>query len=75
LGSSAITQEALGEARLQNIRVNYHLNEAKGLDLTGYSESQTSATQSANSTSQGVGIRWHRSFDWKWPWRQRDTED
>ena len=75
LGSSAITQEALGEARLQNIRINYHLNEAKGLDLTGYSESQTSATQSANSTSQGVGIRWHRSFDWKWPWRQRDAED
>ena len=75
LGSSAITQEALGEARLQNIRVNYHLNEAKGLDLTGYSESQTSATQSANSTSQGVGIRWHRSFDWKWPKRQKDADD
>lgn len=75
LGSSAITQEALGEARLQNIRVMYHLNEEKGLDLTGFSESQTSATQSANSTSQGVGIRWHRSFNWTWPWRHKETED
>ena len=75
LGSRAITQEALGEARLQNIRVIYHLNEEKGIDLTGYSESQTSATQSANSTSQGVGIRWHRSFDWTWPWLQKETED
>lgn len=75
LGSSAITQEALGEARLQNIRVKYHLNEEKGLDLTGFSESQSSATQLANSTSQGVGIRWHRSFNWTWPWRQTEAED
>jgi hypothetical protein len=76
LGSSVANQDALSEARLQNVRVLYHLNEEKGLQLTGFSESQTSATQSANTTSQGVGIRWHRAFNWEWPWRQaKGSED
>ena len=75
LGSSALNQDALGSARLQNVRVVYHLNEAKGLELTGFSETQSSATQSAYSTNQGVGIRWHKSFDWVWPWRQVDAEE
>ena len=70
VGSRDVTQDALGEAQLQNIRVLYNLNDEKSLQLTGFSESQTSATQSANTTSQGVGIRWHRSFNWTWPWRQ-----
>ena len=73
VGSPDVTQDALGEAQLQNIRVLYNLNDEKSLQLTGFSESQTSATQSANTTSQGVGIRWHRSFNWTWPWR-RPTE-
>lgn len=76
LGSNAVNQDALTEARLQNVRVLYHLNEEKGLQLTGFSESQTSATQSANTTSQGVGIRWHRAFNWEWPWRQdKESEE
>ena len=47
VGSQDISQEALSEAHLQNIRFLYQLNEAKRLQLTGFSESQTSATQSA----------------------------
>ena len=72
VGSREITQEALGETHLQNIRVLYHLNDEKSLQLTGFSEAQSSATQTANTTSQGVGIRWHRSFNWKWPWSKSD---
>ena len=75
LGSSAITQEALGAARLQNIRVLYHLNPEKGLELTGFSESQSSATQAANSLNQGIGLRWHKSFDWKPRKRQEGTSE
>jgi hypothetical protein len=75
LGSNAVNQDALSEARLQNVRVLYHLNEEKGVQLTGFSESQTSATQSANTTSQGIGIRWHRAFNWGWPWRQDKESD
>lgn len=70
VGSRDVTQEALGEAQLQNVRILYNLNEERGLQLTGFSESQSSATQSGNTTSQGVGIRWHRSFNWTWPWNQ-----
>lgn len=75
VGSREITQEALGETHLQNVRVMYHLNEEKSLQLTGFSEAQSSATQTANTTSQGVGIRWHRSFNWKWPWTQKESQD
>ena len=75
LGSNAVNQDALSEARLQNVRVLYHLDEEKGVQLTGFSESQTSATQSANTTSQGIGIRWHRAFNWEWPWRQDKESD
>ena len=72
LGSNVLGQEAIGETRLQNIRLLYHLNEKNNIDLTGFSESQSSATQLASSTNQGVGIRWHKSFNWSWPWtRQR----
>ena len=74
VGSQDISQEALSEAHLQNIRFLYQLNEAKRLQLTGFSESQTSATQSANTTSQGVGIRWHKSFNWSWPWNQKEED-
>lgn len=76
VGSRDVTQEALGEAQLQNVRILYNLNEERGLQLTGFSESQSSATQSGNTTSQGVGIRWHRSFNWTWPWNQsRETSN
>ena len=75
VGSREITQEALGETQLQNVRVLYHLNEDKSLQLTGFSEAQSSATQTANTTSQGVGIRWHRSFNWKWPWAKEDPQE
>ena len=75
VGSREITQEALGETHLQNVRVLYHLNEDKSLQLTGFSEAQSSATQTANTTSQGVGIRWHRSFNWKWPWAKEKAQD
>ena len=72
LGADVLGQEAIGETRLQNIRLLYHLSEKNNIDLTGFSESQSSATQLANSTNQGVGIRWHKSFNWSWPWtRQR----
>ena len=70
VGSQDLSQESLSQTHLQNLRVLYNLNDEKSLQLTGFSESQTSATQSANTTSQGVGIRWHRSFNWTWPWRQ-----
>jgi len=73
LGSRDMTQEALSEAQLQNVRVLYNLNEERGLQLTGFSESQSTVTQSGNTTSQGVGIRWHRSFNWTWPWNQSKT--
>ena len=73
LGSRDMTQEALSEAQLQNVRVLYNLNEERGLQLTGFSESQSTVTQSGNTTSQGVGIRWHRSFNWTWPWNQSST--
>lgn len=75
VGSREITQEALGETHLQNIRVLYHLNEDKSLQLTGFSEAQASATQTANTTSQGVGIRWHKSFNWTWPWSKKEDQD
>jgi hypothetical protein len=68
-----MTQEALSEAQLQNVRILYNLNEERGLQLTGFSESQSTVTQSGNTTSQGVGIRWHRSFNWTWPWNQSNT--
>ena len=73
LGSRDMTQEALSEAQLQNVRILYNLNEERGLQLTGFSESQSTVTQSGNTTSQGVGIRWHRSFNWTWPWNQSKT--
>jgi len=73
LGSRDMTQEALSEAQLQNVRILYNLNEERGLQLTGFSESQSTVTQSGNTTSQGVGIRWHRSFNWTWPWNQSNT--
>ena len=38
VGSREISQEALGETHLQNVRVLYHLNEDKSLQLTGFSE-------------------------------------
>ena len=75
VGSREISQEALGEAHLQNVRVLYHLNEEKSLQLTGFSEAQTSATQSANTTNQGVGIRWHKSFNWRWPWQKDAAQE
>lgn len=75
VGSREISQEALGETHLQNVRVLYHLNEDKSLQLTGFSEAQTSATQTANTTSQGVGIRWHRSFNWTWPWAKDNAQE
>ena len=73
MGSRDVTQEALGDAQLQNVRVLYNLNEEHGIQLAGFSSSQSSATQSGNTTSQGVGIRWHRSFNWTWPWNQSKT--
>ena len=73
LGSRDMTQEALSEAQLQNVRILYNLNEERGLQLTGFSESQSTVTQSGNTTSHGVGIRWHRSFNWTWPWNQSKT--
>ena len=75
VGSREISQEALGETHLQNMRVLYHLNDDKSLQLTGFSEAQSSATQTANTTSQGVGIRWHRSFNWKWPWSKEKAQE
>ena len=75
VGSREISQEALGETHLQNVRVLYHLNEDKSLQLTGFSEAQSSATQTANTTSQGVGIRWHRSFNWTWPWAKDNAQE
>ena len=74
VGSREISQEALGETHLQNVRVLYHLNE-DSLQLTGFSEAQTSATQTANTTSQWVGIRWHRSFNWTWPWAKDNAQE
>lgn len=73
MGSRDVTQAALGDAQLQNVRVLYNLNEEHGIQLAGFSSSQSSATQSGNTTSQGVGIRWHRSFNWTWPWNQSKT--
>ena len=75
VGSREISQEALGETHLQNVRVLYHLNEDKSHQLTGFSEAQSSATQTANTTSQGVGIRWHKSFNWTWPWSKESAQE
>ena len=65
-GSRDLSQESLTATHLQDLRILYHLNEEQSLQLTGFSESQSSITQGANSTTQGVGIRWHRSFSWPW---------
>lgn len=73
-GSKDLSQEALSQAHLQNLRVLYNLNDDHSLQLTGFSEAQTSATQNANSTTQGIGLRWHQSFNWSWPWRQSKDE-
>jgi len=70
-GTRDLTQESLTATHLQDLRVLYHLNEEQSVQLTGFSESQSSITQGANSTTQGVGIRWHRSF--AWPWQRPDT--
>ena len=69
LGSRDMTQEALSEAQLQNVRILYNLNEERGLQLTGFSESQSTVTQSGNTTSQGVASV-APLFNWTWPWNQ-----
>jgi hypothetical protein len=71
-GSKDLTQASLTATHLQDLRLLYHLNDEHSLQFTGFSESQTSTTQTANSTTQGIGIRWHKAFSW--PWRQRATE-
>lgn len=70
-GSRDLSQESLTATHLQDLRILYHLNEEQSLQLTGFSESQSSITQGANSTTQGVGIRWHRSFSW--PWKRTES--
>ena len=70
LGSRGLTQEELGEAHIQNVRVLYNLKENKSLQLTGFSEAANGNAQVSNAVTQGIGIRWHRSFQWKWPWQR-----
>lgn len=70
LGSSGLTQEDLGEAHIQNVRVLYNLKENKSLQLTGFSEAANGNAQVSNAVTQGIGIRWHRSFQWRWPWQR-----
>ena len=68
------TLESLGGANLQEVRVMYELNPEKGLQLVGFSENRTTQGQIGSQSTQGVGIRWHRSFNWIWPW-QRPKSD
>ena len=68
------TLESLGGANLQEMRVMYELNPEKGLQLVGFSENRTTQGQIGSQSTQGVGIRWHRSFNWIWPW-QRPKSD
>ena len=70
LGSSGLTQADLGEAHIQNVRVLYNLKENKSLQLTGFSEAANGNAQVSNAVTQGIGIRWHRSFQWRWPWQR-----
>ncbi len=70
VGSQDLSQESLSQTHLQNLRVLYNLNDDHSLQLTGFSRSQNAATQNASSTTQGIGVRWHQAFNWKWPWRQ-----
>ena len=69
LGSREITQEALSEAQLQNVRILYNLNEEKPTTDRVFGISIHRHTIGKHH-QQGVGIRWHRSFNWKWPWNQ-----
>ena len=64
------TLESLGGANLQEVRVMYELNPEKGLQLVGFSENKTTQGQIGSQSTQGVGIRWHRSFNWIWPWQK-----
>ena len=75
VGSQDLSQESLSQTHLQNLRVLYNLNDDHSLQLTGFSRSQNAATQNASSTTQGIGVRWHQAFSWKWPWRQSKESD
>ena len=68
------TLESLGGANLQEIRVMYELNAEKGLQLVGFSENSPTQGQIGSQSTQGVGLRWHRSFNWIWPWQRPKTE-
>ena len=69
------TLESLGGANLQEVRVMYELNPEKGLQLVGFSENKTTQGQIGSQSTQGVGIRWHRSFNWIWPWKRPEKID
>ena len=64
------TLESLGGANLQEVRVSYELDPEKGLQLVGFSENSPTQGQIGSQSTQGVGIRWHRSFNWIWPWQR-----
>lgn len=68
------TLESLGGANLQEVRVMYELNPDKGLQLVGFSENRTTQGQIGSQSTQGVGIRWHRSFSWIWPWQKPKSD-
>ena len=69
------TLESLGGANLQEVRVMYELNAEKGLHIVGFSENSPTQGQIGSQSTQGVGLRWHRSFNWIWPWQRPKTED
>ena len=68
------TLESLGGANLQEVRVMYELSAEKGLQLVGFSENSPTQGQIGSQSTQGVGLRWHRSFSWIWPWQRPKTE-
>ncbi|MGB1943773.1 MAG: translocation/assembly module TamB domain-containing protein, partial [Flavobacteriales bacterium] len=69
------TLESLGGANLQEVRVMYELNAEKGLHVVGFSENSPTQGQIGSQSTQGVGLRWHKSFNWIWPWQRPKTED
>ena len=69
------TLESVGGANLQEIRVMYELNAEKGLHIVGFSENSPTQGQIGSQSTQGVGLRWHRSFNWIWPWQRPKTDD